>query len=494
MFFDASADITINKNILREEKPQTEFDIMHDLDLLRDLPDEDEQGGDLSKSNIAKSAKQIGNFVNLTNLHSTSTHKQLISDTLGSGIYVFKENVSHYIMPSRITDGDDSLIDKTSPYLTDIQRKSKRAILLDNINRATCINAHSPTSDRGKTTTKPEIKLPKTLIIQGRTKPSDVVKSYLKPRSHDDDFTSFSNTKSVPLVSTQTNELVHPNSVGAKIRETVANTLDESKFKVYESVSYVKPPQLLLIKTQVANNNDRNKKNQVLADSNQTKINQLLKLFRVAGTVTSYTVFLQVTSFRINLQSSHLTKVVFDLAADFEKTLMQPVVIYQPDTSAPIVMLDVKNQFIKQLRLADFLHCKKSKLIPYLLKITVGQNQKKQPITLMLGDILRSVLIITSDFRVSINTIHNLLLFCLMLYKPNQLKLLLLDNKEGYFMNYEGLPHLLAPPVNHVTDMDLIIDQLSQERNRRRQLFASNGSSNLRDFNKQMPSNQRLPI
>jgi len=93
-----------------------------------------------------------------------------------------------------------------------------------------------------------------------------------------------------------------------------------------------------------------------------------------------------------------------------------------------------------------------------------------------------------SGKSVCINTI---LMSLLLKFKPDELKLILVDPKHVELVPYHKLPHLLVPVLNDADKVPDALEWLIEEMNRRYKYFAKFGVRNIAGFNEKRKTDKR---
>ena len=88
--------------------------------------------------------------------------------------------------------------------------------------------------------------------------------------------------------------------------------------------------------------------------------------------------------------------------------------------------------------------------------------------------------------------LHNVILSFAQKYTPNQVRFLLVDEKQTEFMQYAGMPHLLTPQIVSTTgEMINALNYLIEEMERRYVQFKEKDVTNLAEYNKK--TQDKLP-
>ena len=510
MFFDASVDIKINRQ-LDSVKQQTEQDIIEDLDLLNDNFLEDEgQGGDLSGSNIKKMSLRFSQF-NKSHHSAKDYHSGSLLDNFAD----FSDDKSQYIMPSRMKKSHDDLASWEDD--NDNQKRKQTAILLENIKLEHDIRHRDQntqkTSELSSSKTKEKPLFNKsTLILGKRVQPVEVLKSVLK-NDHEvqetlaqEETVQEINAKTLPeiITSPQTaNNDGHDNEketmsariLRNKIKLQTAESIDENKFKHFKDAVYKTFPTSLLKKNDLTKFQVFFEKNKTIAAQNEAQIKTMLESFKIKGQILRWYVLPLTTIFKIQLEDLRYNHSNLDgIKGDLENVLRQKIVLYFDNDNQSIFIIEKKNEFLSFPRLGDYLNNKNNYTSRYLIKIWLGQDLDANYVTCLFGDLLKSMLILATDVKTTLNTLHVFILQLLVKHKPHQLKLILVDLTKQAFMYYQGLPHLLTPIISDLQNLRKVILLIEEEVHRRKNILSKENLDNVRTFNDKNVSSSRLPL
>jgi S-DNA-T family DNA segregation ATPase FtsK/SpoIIIE len=159
-----------------------------------------------------------------------------------------------------------------------------------------------------------------------------------------------------------------------------------------------------------------------------------------------------------------------------------PIRIQAPVPGRSVVGIEVPNRKISLVSLRGIMESKTFRELDVPLRLALGQDVSGNPVIGDLG-VMPHLLIAGatgSGKSVCINAIIACLLFT---HPPERLKLLLVDPKRVELVNFNGIPHLLAPAV---VEMDEVVSALywaTREMERRFELFARAGVRNIEAYN-----------
>lgn len=165
-----------------------------------------------------------------------------------------------------------------------------------------------------------------------------------------------------------------------------------------------------------------------------------------------------------------------------------PIRIEAPVPGRSVVGIEVPNDRISLVALRAVMQSELFQHIQSPLKLALGQDVSGQPVVATL-ETMPHLLIAGatgSGKSVCINSIITCLLFN---NSPQRLKLLMIDPKTVELINYNGLPHLVAPVV---TDMKRVLPALRwamAEMDRRYSILSGAAARNIEDYN-----NDKLPL
>ena len=229
----------------------------------------------------------------------------------------------------------------------------------------------------------------------------------------------------------------------------------------------------------------KNKKNgeEAFIKSNQEKLERVLNDFEIKGKVVEIHIGPAVTEYEITVPSG--TKVSRIVGINKEIALAmaaKEVRIQAPIPGKNTIGIEIPNKEISSVGFREVLEATwqtngANKILVALGKDIMGKSiladLSKMPHLLVAGST-------GSGKSVCINTI---ICSILMRYKPNEVKLVLVDPKKVELTNYNGIPHLLCPVVSDPKKASLTLQRVVTEMDRRFQTFSDKEVKNISGYN-----------
>ncbi|MEW5956438.1 MAG: DNA translocase FtsK 4TM domain-containing protein [Chloroflexota bacterium] len=182
---------------------------------------------------------------------------------------------------------------------------------------------------------------------------------------------------------------------------------------------------------------------------------------------------------------------IVSLANDLALALAAaPIRIEAPIPGRPYVGLEVPNTTKNLVTLRSLMESDRFYRAKGPLKIALGQDVAGLPVITDLTSMPH--LLIAGATGSGKSVCINAVVACLIsTHTPVTLRLLMIDPKMVELVNYNGIPHLLAPVV---TDLERVVGVLSwatREMDRRYKIFAKEGVRNITGYNEKMMKAER---
>ncbi len=250
--------------------------------------------------------------------------------------------------------------------------------------------------------------------------------------------------------------------------------------KPYEAnPNYTLPPLSLLddvkeVKKTASNNFIR---------SNQENLERVLNDFQIKGQVVEIHIGPAVTQFEVKVPNGTKVSRISGINKEIALALAaKDVRIQAPIPGKSTIGVEIANPSISMVKFKEVLsydgkEFNNAKILVALGKDIMGRPQladlSKMPHLLIAGSTGSGKSVCTNTIICSI----------LMRYKPDEVKLLLVDPKKVELSNYNGIPHLLCPVVTDPKKASIALQKLVEEMEKRYDLFSEKNVKNIGGYN-----------
>lgn len=301
-------------------------------------------------------------------------------------------------------------------------------------------------------------------------------------------------TKSTPapepdnkVIITSVEELKH-NSATPQPREipvTTGETANQVEAPVEDKLVFVNDnyrlPDINKILDPIKKDNKTNSTEFIR--SNKNILERVLKEFGIDGKVVEIHMGPAVTQYEVHIPAG--TKLSRIVSLDKEIALgmaAKSVKIEAPIPGKSTVGIEIPNPVISSVQIKEVManipaNQLKAKILVSLGKDIMGRVQtadiSKMPHLLVAGSTGSGKSVCINSFIASI----------LMRYRPDEVKLMMVDPKKVELSNYNGVPHLLCPVVTDPKKASLALQRIVEEMEHRYDLFEENGVKNISGYN-----------
>ena len=286
-------------------------------------------------------------------------------------------------------------------------------------------------------------------------------------------------TEKEKIVITSIDDLKNINTPEKNIKES----FDVNPIETDEGAS--NPSVYRLPKFDLLTPTPKNKKNseEPFIKENQIKLEKVLNDFDIKGKVVEIHIGPAVTEYEIIVPSG--TKVSRIVGINKEIALAmaaKEVRIQAPIPGKNTIGIEIPNREISSVGFREVLEATwqnngANKILVALGKDDMGTSiladLSKMPHLLVAGST-------GSGKSVCINTI---ICSILMRYKPDEVKLVLVDPKKVELTNYNGIPHLLCPVVSDPKKASVVLQKVVAEMEKRYDIFAEKEVKNIAGYN-----------
>jgi S-DNA-T family DNA segregation ATPase FtsK/SpoIIIE len=162
-----------------------------------------------------------------------------------------------------------------------------------------------------------------------------------------------------------------------------------------------------------------------------------------------------------------------------------PIRIEAPIPGRPYVGLEVPNSTTNVVTLRNLMESNQFQRARGALKLALGQDVSGRSFVADLATMPH--LLIAGATGSGKSVCINAIIACLIsTHTPETLRMLMIDPKMVELVNYNGIPHLLAPVVTELEKAIGVLSWATREMDRRYKLFSKEGVRNLETFNEKM--------
>ena len=287
-------------------------------------------------------------------------------------------------------------------------------------------------------------------------------------------------TATIPLLGkkNKVNEEVSPVTVSTEIQEEV-------KLENTTQLSFASPMGIYTLPSiNLLDEIPRNQKiNNDFTKSNKIILERVLADFQIRGTVVEIHVGPAVTQYEVAIPSG--TKVSRILSINKEIALAlaaKDVRIEAPIPGKSTVGIEIPNPGVTAVKIREVLgnvpkEQEKAKILVSLGKDLMGRVQTadiaKMPHLLVAGSTGSGKSVCINSFIATM----------LMKYRPDEVKLVLVDPKKVELSNYNGVPHLLWPVVTDPKKANTALQRVVAMMEDRYETFSETGVKNIGSYN-----------
>ena len=302
------------------------------------------------------------------------------------------------------------------------------------------------------------------------SKTSDV--GYIKVDSEENADIAFSQiTKTLEELGYETQADIEAKEQEAKKQEEDKAREEEEQYVKNESIEL--PPKDLLNTSEKQSNNEDIK-------STADMLVKTLADYDIQAEFVAAHQGPTVTQFELSLKTGTKLNQVTNLNKEISLALSaKNVRIEAPIPGKSTIGIEIPNQSVGIVNLADILNNTE----PTGLSIALGVDTEGKAHQ---ADILKMqhVLVAGSTGSGKSAFINSAITSILMNYKPNEVKLILIDPKRVELNQYAGIPHLLLPIVNDPKEASDVLNKLVSEMEKRYNILSESKAKNIEEYNK----------
>ena len=218
--------------------------------------------------------------------------------------------------------------------------------------------------------------------------------------------------------------------------------------------------------------------------NNKQNLERVLKDFQISGRVVDIHMGPSVTQFEVVVPSG--TKVSRILSINKEIALAlaaKEVRIEAPIPGKSTIGIEIPNQTISAVKIKEILASKEMTSATSGIQVALGKDIMGQARSTDLTKMPHLLIAGSTGSGKSVCT-NSIIISILMRYRPDEVKLVLIDPKQVELSNYNGVPHLLCPVVTNPKKASATLQKIVVEMDRRYNVFAEKHVKKIDDYNR----------
>ncbi len=222
----------------------------------------------------------------------------------------------------------------------------------------------------------------------------------------------------------------------------------------------------------------------------QSKIQQTLEEFSISGKVTGYVTGPRVTRYEITLAPGINVKKVEQIQDNIRMALATTSIrVLAPIPGRSVVGIEVSNSKPEAVFMRSILESEEWRNSKAEIPLALGKNVSGKPVVLDLAKAPHMLVAGATGTGKSVCS-NSLITSLLFKFKPDELRLIMVDPKIVEFDAYKTLPHLLTPIINDSAKVPIALRWAANEMDRRYHVLAQVGVKKLSEFNSRPVSSE----
>ena len=293
------------------------------------------------------------------------------------------------------------------------------------------------------------------------------------------------------IVTTNSNEALKEE--GKKQDKIVITSMEELKQKpinqesletfkkedVYEDIGYTLPKFNQIfdpVKQKKINSTDFTK-------SNKEILERVLRDFGINAKVVEIHIGPAVTEYELTVPAGTKVSRIVNINKEIALALAaKDVIIQAPIPGKNTIGVEIPNPTISSVTLREVLESPQNLKSDAAICAALGKDIMGTPKVFDLTK-MPHLLVAGSTGSGKSVCINGIIASILMRYKPNEVKLVLVDPKKVELTNYNGIPHLLCPVVSDPKKASLTLQRVVSEMDKRFTIFSDSEVKNITGYN-----------
>ena len=217
--------------------------------------------------------------------------------------------------------------------------------------------------------------------------------------------------------------------------------------------------------------------------SNQEILERVLKDFDISGKVVEIHIGPAVTEYEIIVPNGTKVNRITNINKEIALAMAaKDVRIQAPIPGKNTIGIEIPNREISSVGFREVLESTASEKSENKILVALGKDIMGKSILTDLAK-MPHLLVAGSTGSGKSVCVNTIICSILMRYKPNEVKLVLVDPKKVELSNYNGTPHLLTPVVTDAKKASVILQKIVSEMEKRYDIFSEKEVKNIAGYN-----------
>ena len=215
----------------------------------------------------------------------------------------------------------------------------------------------------------------------------------------------------------------------------------------------------------------------------KSALEQTLDDFGIRGWVSNHTTGPRVTRFEITLEPGVNVRKVEQIADNIAMNLSaQSVRILAPIPGRPVVGVEVSNSKASAVFMRSVMESEQWRSGKAGIPVALGKDVSGKPVVLDIASAPHLLIAGSTGTGKSVCS-NSLIMSLLFRFRPDELKLIMVDPKVVEFDVYKNLPHLLTPVINDSAKVPVALRWAVNEMEKRYRILAAASVKKISEYN-----------
>lgn len=215
----------------------------------------------------------------------------------------------------------------------------------------------------------------------------------------------------------------------------------------------------------------------------QEALEQILAEFKIPGTITRHIVGPRFIRFEFLLKNGVLLRKIRQLSDNLAMSLNRPkVFIEAPIPERNVIGIDIPKAYFEKFPFRFLLETNVWHNTQAEIPIALGADITGNPVIIDLAE-ASNLLVCGVSGTEKNDCLNTLIASTIFHFSPDALRLLMIDLKITEFRHYQNLPHLIAPIINSLEQVQTALNWAMNEMEKRYHIIAKAGLKTLTEYN-----------